>query len=297
MVSEPVFARVHFRGDVELEASWMGQNSLGRPDNYALTFVDEHGAPLPKPDAGPAFGGQTWVVELAHRVQDQELLLPHWVSHLAPGHYTLRAETTVRIRVPQGAWREEHVVAEAAVDVVPDDAAAMAKVIERLGARALGADRDAASDARRMLATIHDPRTIPAWLRVIARPSYEDQYAALRALERYPDDRALAAIVRVSQLQAGGLAADCCTTEALRDERAGLLRVAAAQALAASVHARAWPALLAMKADPVASVRLTVLQRGALLPRAEARGLLHAFEGDPDALVRGEAARLLAATP
>ncbi|MCY0986984.1 HEAT repeat domain-containing protein [Nannocystis sp. ILAH1] len=297
MVSEPVFATLVFSGDaLEVEVGWMGDNGLGRPENYRLAFVDADGATLPGPDPGPQFGGQSWTVALApgrdHRAR---LLLAHWVVGLKPGRYTLRGETTIRVRTDAEApWRELPVAVETPVEVVADDAAALGRIFRELGAVAVGERHDAASEALRQLEVVRDPQVIPEWLRIAELPDYAHKFAAARALALWDDDRALAAIVRIAATQAADLPAVGYATEALRAQSAAQLRVAAAQALATSPHRDARSALLALKDDPEPSVRLTVVHRLAKLTDPAAHALLTAFAADGDATVRGEARRYMA---
>ena len=296
MVSEPVFATVRFsasHGDVELEASWMGRNGLGRPDNYTLVFIDRAGKALRTPDAGPQFGGLSWHEQLGKRDYRAKLLLPNWVEGLTPGHYTLRVATRVRARVPGAAtWQTIDVAVEAAIEVGPDEPAAIARVLGALGDRAIG-NTDDASEAMRQLATMHDVRAIPQWLRVMAIAEYEHRFAAVEALADYDDATALSAIISVAGTKPDDLPAEGYTTEALRAESAAQLRVAAAQCLARSRNPRAWPALLAMRADAHYAVRLTVAQRAAEQGDAEALPILRAFASDPNPTIAAEARRLL----
>ncbi|WP_434419967.1 HEAT repeat domain-containing protein [Nannocystis pusilla] len=297
MVSEPVFATLVFSGDaLEIEAAWMGDNGLGRPENYRLALVDADRATLPGPDPGPQFGGQSWTVALAPgREHRARLLLAHWVVGPKPGRYALRGETTIRVRTDAGApWRELYVAVETPVEVVADDAAALGRIFRELGAVAVGDLHDTASEALRQLEVVRDPQVIPEWLRIAELPDYAHKFAATRALAQWDDDRALAAVVRIAATQAADLPAAGYRTEALRAQSAAQLRVAAAQALATSPHRDATSALLARKDDPEPSVRLTVVHRLAKLTDPAAQALLTAFADDGDAMVRVGARRYLA---
>jgi hypothetical protein len=295
MVSEPGYAIVQLRGDgIEVEVAWMGRNTLGRPENYRLQVLDAARTALPTPDAGPQFGGQSWTVTLTNSADYQaRLLIDHWVSAPAPGRYTVHAETTVRARRPGQAWQDVALSVEAPLEIVADDPVALAAVFQALGDVAVGSDHDAAGDAVRQLEVVGDPRVVEQWLRVVSRTDYSSKFAALRGLARSTDDRALAAIVGVAKIRAADLPADGYSTEALRMDSAAALRLTAAQALSESKHPGALDALLAMKADPYDSVRLTVLHRAARLADAAAVPLLRAFHQDTSALVRDEAGRYL----
>nr|HEX4313393.1 hypothetical protein [Kofleriaceae bacterium] len=297
MVSEPIYATVVYTGShADIEESWLGQNSLARPDNYRVTFVRD-GKPLAVPDAGPQMGGQSWTVELdGTRTQRTRLLLPVWVRGLAPGHYTVHAETTLRARA-HGAgdtgWAQVAVAVDVPVDVVADDSAALGKVITALGDRAVTAADDS-REAMSALQVVTDARAIAQWTRVAAIAEYEHKILAVWGLAKFRDDAALDVVIAVSKTQGRDLDEAGYSTDAQRDESAGMLRLSAAQGLAESPSPRAWPALIAMRGDANADVRLVIAQRSATLPRDEARKYLTTFVGDKDPRIAGEAKRLLA---
>jgi hypothetical protein len=299
MVSEPVYATVVYRGSgTEIEMSWMGENALGRPDNYKLTFVQHDGTALPVPSAGPQFGGHSWGAKLApDHPAHQRLLLPLWVSALVPGHYTVHLETTIRARragsTSDADWVQTPVAADVAVDVVADDAAALAKVFTALGDRAVGSNHDDAGEAMRAMQTVGDPRIAPQWARVAAVAEYEHKLDAVWGCEKLTGDAALDVIASVGKTQAADLARAAYTTDDLRVASATMLRVAAAQALAEFASPKAWPPLLAMRGDTSPDVRLEVAVRAARLPHDEARKYLTALAGDPDKRVATEVKRML----
>jgi hypothetical protein len=295
MVSEPGELLLSITGrDLEIEVSSMGRNSLGRPDNYRVTVMAPDGKDLPVVDAGPQFGGQTWVVPLsAERRHTQTMLLPNWAAITTPGKYVVRLESTIRARAPGGPWHDLPFKMMAPVDVVADDPARLARLIRRHGDDAVGDEHERAEAAMRHLAVMHGPDVVTEWLRIAELPAYTAKQAAARALAASSEDRALAAIVRVAATRAADLPAAGYTTEALREQSAGQLRLTAAQALSDSPHPRALDELLAMKADPDANVRLTVLHRVARIPGADALPLLDAFAADATPLVAKEAKRYL----
>ncbi|APR84576.1 Hypothetical protein A7982_09925 [Minicystis rosea] len=301
MAGEPTFATLTFsapEGGIEIEAAWMGRNKLGRPENYRIEFVDAKGVVLPVPEVGISFGGMSHVAKLgAGREHRDRLLLPLWIGSLGPGRYTVRCTTKLPARPDTGsdagaAWQTVEVSVETSVEVIADDATAIGALLEKLGARAIGGDHDAASEAMRKLALVRDPRVVAEWIRVARVRDYEHVFAATMALGAWDDDRALAEIERVGATRAEDLDAQRYANEELRVRSAAQLRVAAAQALSVSPHRRASAALLAMKSDADASVRLTVLHHAAKV--ADARTLLESFAKDPDATVRNEAKRYLA---
>lgn len=138
MAGEPVFADVVYAADdIEIEDGWMGRNQLGRPENYRIAFIDAAGTALPVPDAGMQMGGQAWTVTLeTGKDHHARLLLPLWVKALTPGRYQVRVETSIRARAGAAAWQQLDVALEARVEVIADDEAALAALIEALGTRA-----------------------------------------------------------------------------------------------------------------------------------------------------------------
>lgn len=296
MVSEPGHAILEFVGEgVEVEVSWMGRNGLGRPDNYRVKLIDAGGVALAVPDGGPQFGGKTWSVKpTADKPFAQKLLLTHWAERLAPGQHTVHVETEVRARVlPEGAWRDVAVALAVPLAVVADDPVALGELIVRLGDAAVGADYEEAEEGIRLLGAIRDPRVVAQWLRVVERPEYTRKQAAVLGLASWPDDAGLAAILKITRTRSADLPAEGYTTEALRVQSAGQLRLTAAQALATCPHPGASAALLALKTDPDDSVRLTVLHHVATLAAPVAAPLLAEFARDAAPRVRGEAERYI----
>ena len=293
MVSEPIYAEIEFRGDpgVEVQMSWMGRNELGRPSNYALAFVGEAG-PLAVPDVGMEFGGQSWTAAVGSKPARQRLFLPSWVVELEPGRYTLTAKTTVEARGAESAqWQSVEVSLALPLEVSPDDDARMAALIEALALAAKGDDSDRSREAIEQLAAIDDPRTLPHWLELVVIPDYERRFKAIVRLAKFDDPRALAAVIRASQTKPDELPRDRYTTEALRFESAGQLRVTAAYALDERDEPEALAALLALENDPHDSVRLIVCQRAGRLEGERGLAILERMVKDSSEMVRGEAQR------
>lgn len=296
MLSEPSYAEIVFHGspEVEVEMAWMARNGLGRPSNYALAFVDQSGTTLAIPDAGLEFGGQSWIAKVGERPTKQRLFLPNWVVALRPGRLTLTARTTVRARAGSSAgWQEVEVALAIPIEVTADDDAALGALIETIATAAKSDDWETSHEAIRRLAAIDDPRTLEHWLAIIELPDYERRFAAIRELASMTDERAFAAVVRASRTKPEELPRDRYTTEELRAESAGQLRVVAIQALAASDRPEAIAAILDLETDPHDSVRLIVCQRAAKLDDARALPILKRMAKDPSTLVRGEAERFL----
>lgn len=298
MVSEPIYVRavIHNRSDTPLvmQASWMGRNGLGRPENYQLDATDAADVAVPVPEAGPQMGGQSWEVGLTRaKPFEAVLFLPSWAPFSAPGSYQLRFGTTLTIREPAGTdWTELPVAAGAPLTVVADDDARLGQLIERLGARAAAADSD--HEDLRALGTIRDPRVVPHLSALMTSGQYTKRFQAGVVLGTWNDDRALEALTGAMNTQASDLDPAGYTTDELRVQSAAQLRLTVAQSLSSSPHPGAKELLLSMKADPYSGVRLTVVHALSTVAPARARPLLQAFAKDPDPMVAGEARRYLA---
>lgn len=295
MASEPIFGDfVLTQPDdpkLAVQVAWMGENTLGRPENINVTFVGPSG-PLPVPDAGPAFGGQSWSVTLGERDSVQRLYLSTWYSAITPGAYTIKLATRIKAGIGK-VMKDVDVAVEVPVEVVADDAAALGALIERQGAVVRGTDFDKAREALQRLRRIRDARVIDPLVAATKLPDYTLRYEALDCLEAWDDDRALAAIIAVGKTVAADLPAEGYTTAALREESAAQLRVAAVGSLGRSKRPAALDAVIAMKDDPSADVRLEVLQRVAQLPDPTGLALLEGFAKDKSDPVRNEAKRYL----
>lgn len=295
MVGEPSYATLrvtHVSGPpVLLYASWMGRNQFGRPENYELTFLDGQGAPVAYPPVTMAFGGQSWLAEVKpDQAFKARLFLPAWTLFKASGRHTVRLTTTWPVhRAKDDVPTDVKVSVEAAIDVVPADAAKLGALIDGWAAKATSED-----EAFTKLLAIEDPRVVPHFVALATSKSYTHRMQATRALGEWNEDGALAALVAASKTRGADLDPAQYTSDALREQSADLVRVTAAQTLAASPHPKALEALLAMKSDPYASVRLTVLQKAATLDPKIGGPIVKAMLADKDALVRQEAQRLSA---
>ncbi|HUH03474.1 MAG TPA: HEAT repeat domain-containing protein, partial [Kofleriaceae bacterium] len=298
MISEPIYVRavIHNRSDVPLvmQASWMGRNGLGRPENYQLEATDAAGTAVPIPDAGPQMGGKSWEVELTRaKPFEANLFLPSWAPFATPGNYQLRFGTTLQVRDPAGTdWTELPVATMAPLTVVADDDAKLAQLIERLATRAAAPDSD--HEDLRVLGTIRDPRVVPHLAALMTSNQYPKRFQAAVVLGTWNDDRALAALKGAMTTQASDLDPAGYTTDELREQSAAQLRLTIAQALSSSPHPDARDLLLSMKADPYSGVRLTVVHALSTVDPARAKPLLQTFAKDPDPMVAGEAKRYLA---
>jgi HEAT repeat protein len=151
----------------------------------------------------------------------------------------------------------------------------MGKLIQELGEMLLNKDSDHARKAGRALLTVADTRTIKHWVKGLRTRGYGIKLKAIAGLGKYKTDAALAGL------------AHC------RKDKNTNVRQSCAQALSSSPHPKAWPALLAMKADPYTGVRLTVLHALAKRPCAQTAKLIRKMTRDPAKLVKNEAKRYL----
>ncbi len=301
MTSEPVFARVVYSAPsapLQLQLQWEGENHLGQDASYRVTFLDPDGTTLPVRDAGPSFGGQSWKQVIAPgKDYRARLLIPAWVEPLRPGRYKMHVETrVVEARIAEAGadaeaeWQPVPVKLELPIEVVADDAAALGAVIDEITKRALAKGEESAH-AMEQLRTIRDPRVVKAWGELAEQPDYTRRVEAMDALRSWDDEAALDVKIRVSETRPEDVGE--ATTNTLREQLAGQVRVSAAQALAASAQPRALDALIEMKDDQVASVRLEVVHGVAKSADPRAVPLLQAFTKDSDPLVRSESTQAL----
>jgi hypothetical protein len=295
LMSEPTYAKAIVKNrsavPLTLQASWMGRNRLGRPENYTLEAIDASGKAVPTPDPGPQMGGLSWEAALTtDKSFETRLFLPSWAPFTAPGRYTIGLRTTLPLRRDAGApWTEIPVVAQAVLTVLPDDAATLGQIIDSAAARVKPGD----DEPIQILSAIRDPRVVPHFAALLASNNYSQKYEAIRALGTWNDDRALSALKGAMATQAADLDAGGYTTESLREQSAQQLRLAVAQALSESPHPGALELLLKMKNDAYEGVRLTVVHKAAKIDPAVGAPLLKAMARDANALVRGEAQRYL----
>lgn len=294
MVSEPIFADFVLTGaddpTLQVKVAWIAENTLGRPENIRVTFTGPSGL-VPVPDAGPNFGGKSWTVTLGERDSIQRLFLSTYYTAIAAGAYSIHLATVIDAGV--GKLAPVDVAIDVPVEVIPDDAAALGALIMRLGVTAQRPDSDAAREALQRLCRIHDPRVIDPLVAATKLQEYTLRYEALDCLEAWDDDRALAAIVAVAHTTADDLPAAGYTTQSLRVQSAAMLRVAAVASLGRLKRPAALDAVIAMKGDPDADVRLEVLQRAAQMPDPTGLAVIQGFVNDPSDIVRNEAKRYL----
>jgi len=302
MVSEPVLAHLVVRVEgAEVEGALFsgGPDTLGRPPLIDVVFRTADGRVLPvpgdtNPGGTPGFGLSGYRPARLERPVEQRLLLGTYASGLVPGRYTVHAHTTIQVR-PRASERPRDVpiAVELPVEVVTDDPAAMGRVIDALGDRALHGDYDAARDPVFQLEHVRDARVIPWWVRIARAPEYERRYRAIGALASWNDPRAVAALIAATRTSTRDVG-DADSPESARADSARALRHAAVHALADSPRPEALDALLALRDSADSEVRLTVMGRLSELPPTEALPHLERYSQDPDSLVRSEARRIRA---
>jgi hypothetical protein len=173
----------------------------------------------------------------------------------------------------------------------PLDPATLGPLIDRLGARMLGADCDDSEEAVRQMSLIDDPRVVPWYVKAMRTDSYDLKSTALGRLARLEGDAALEGL-KIGMTTKGDDIGNC-TTSAVAASCADNIRHAAAHALARSPHAQAKALLLSMEEDPAMSVRLFVVQAAARMNTPESLAVVERGTHDIDETVRSEAARLL----
>ncbi len=299
MLGEPVFVTFEVRNasGVDLQTSVGGdyRNRLGRPDSFRLSATSEEGHFVREVDAGANMGGLIAAEKIpAGATHATRLFLQHWVVFERPGTYTVvckkhlsLADAGTSFSLRGEGWANVETETKATLKVVPFDRATLGEVIERLGARlaeATAAESDylvndrKARDALTALSFVEDRRVVPhlaAVMKLDTRRFDGLKFTAARALARYDDDAALAALVE--------------NVEDADDN----MRQSVAGALAASPHPRAWARLLSMRRDKYMGVRLTVVHALGRVKSEEASEFLREMSGDADERVRAEALRYL----
>lgn len=257
----------------------------GRPPGFVVAFRAADGRVLSQRAGAPGTGGS------GH--SRGPIALPLWAyANLTRGRYTLHAETTVHI---DGTDRD--VAVEAPIEVTPFDAARVGPLIEALGAEAVDGAYEESRDAMDRLARVRDRRAVDQWVRIASSPHSDRRYRALTELRRWPDARALAALVRATRTRPEDLAADAHGTEAMRAAAANRLRLTAVNALCERGGEEAMRVVLAMHTDPDEQIRLSAMQCAARLPPAQARPYLERGLNDSYEVIRSEARRTLGELP
>jgi hypothetical protein len=291
MVNEPVFARLVLTlrggGPGYVQPSFYGQppDSGGRPPGFIVAFRSADGRVLGRRPGSPGNGG--------HGRTFGPIELPLWAyASLTAGRYTLHVEATVRVD-----GTEHPIALETPVEVTPFDPAAVGRVIDDLGARAVSDDYEASDAAQRLLQEVRDPRVIPWWIRLAESNSSMRRSTATYQLGEWDDPRARDALIRAMRTRPEDLSPEEFTTDALRVQSAASLRQAAVRELCQSNDPAALRTVLALHSDPDHETRLLVLQRASQLPPAQARSYLQRGLTDSSEVIRAEARRHLAGLP
>lgn len=226
MVGEPAFAQLVLTAQSDGRPSYRAASfysrppdSRGRPPGFFVSFRGADGRVLGDPPGTPGNGGSGQT--------NGPIELPLWAyAQLTPGRWTLHVETTVQV-----GDTERSVALETQVEVTPFDPAAVAGVIDALGASAVSDEYERWDPAVRLLQQVRDPRVVPWWIRLGQARDAQRRSLAISALRTWNDPRAREALVRASRTQPGDLDPQEFTTEALRVETAANLRRAATEAL------------------------------------------------------------------
>jgi hypothetical protein len=256
-------------------------NGNGSPDGFTIAVTGPDGAVPGIPANGLAGNGATGPASIpAKGAYVARLLLADWVTLARPGRYTITVAKTLRLGVGRGdGWdtrsTKHPLQLSVTVDVAAGTPAQLGAVIDRLGARMLAAADDDAGAIGAALATIHDPRVVPYFVKAAARADWGRQFVAIGALGAYPTAESLAALERALALPGNG-------------------RIAAAQAIAAHKTAAGMKVLWGLRKDHDESLRLEVVHALAALNPPDVVAKLTEMAADKSAIVSGEARRYLA---
>jgi hypothetical protein len=225
MVNEPAFARLVLTVNAESPsfgtATFFSQPSdeAGRPPGFVVAFRSADGRVLGERPGSPGNGGSGQTSD--------PIELPLWAyAALTPGRYTLHVEANVRV-----SGTDHPIAIETPIEVLPFDPAAVGRVIDDLGTRALSEDYETSEAARRLLQEVTDPRVIPWWIRLAESGSSSRRSAGIYELTKWNDPRARDALIRATRLRPEDLPRDEFTTEELRTDTAQRLRQTAVTAL------------------------------------------------------------------
>ncbi len=285
--------------DLLVELGGNNRNGLGRPDSFKVNVTDANGKPVSQPDAGPSFGGISWMQKIPpHENHEVKLYLPHWGTFESPGTYTISAARTVKAiygpvegALPDDQLTSIDVTAKGQIEVTPYDFETMGKLIEKLGGELLDRNSDLSESAMRDLSNIHDERIIPHLLKGVETKRYGIQFGSLRALGHYDDERAFAALQRGMQLSADDV--ENATRREVADQLAINLRHVSAVALSSSPHPEATQFLLSRRSDPSEAVRITILHVLGRMEPNDALPILREMANDKVERVSTEAQRYI----
>jgi hypothetical protein len=255
----------------------------GAPDGFTVKVTGPDGD-VPAIPPGPMAGnGATGATSLAGKgTFNARFLVSEWAKLEKPGRYTVTLAKTLRFGVGRGdGWdtrSTKHALRLAiTIDVAQGTSAQLGAVIDRIGAKMLAASDgdDAGGALAEGLASIHDGRVVPYFVKAVALPDWGRQWVAIRALGDYSTAESLAALERALAPPGNG-------------------RISAAQSIAAHNSAAGMKILWALRDDPDESLRLEVVHALAHFSPPDVVAKLTDMARDKSALVSGEAKRYLA---
>lgn len=283
-------------------------NSLGRPESFTVTVLDEAGKSVPQPVLGIfRTGGISSLETISARGNYTfSLFLPHWATFEKPGTYSVVVRRTLRVglyNTPVTApMSSVPLEARATITVAPADTEKMGQVITALGNVLRTATKndpdDVAADAALSLRYIDDERVIPEFVRVFNERRDDTRFAGLNrgALDKYNNEAAFEVLRKAMDIKGADMMREDSSLESARVV-AEQVRFNAALALANSPHPGAFPFLLTRRHDTSIGVRITVLhelgKRGKQSPETVIP-ILREMSLDKDKGVSDEAKRYLA---
>jgi hypothetical protein len=282
IVGEPVMLELRV-GNETTDAMYIvsSPDRNGAPDSFTVTVTGPDGA-VPAIPADPLAGnGVTGATTLpAKGTHVARLLLSEWVAIGKPGRYAITVDKVLRLGLGRGdGWDTKatkhptHLTL--AIEVGPGSPAQLGAVIDRLGTKMLAARDDVGGSLAGALASIHDARVVPYFVKAAALPDWGRQFVAIRALGDYSTAASLAALERALALPGNG-------------------RISAAQSIAAHKTAAGMKILWALRGDPDESLRLEIVHALAQLSPPDVVAKLTEMSRDKSAMVSGEARRYLA---
>ena len=290
--------------DLQIRVGGDYRNSLGRPESFTVTVLDDMGKPVPQPDADPSLGGIVRPEKIPARgTYTFALFLPHWATFAKAGTYSIVVRRTLQVsKYTPGAGDTEAKTSDMAVEarttitVTPPDLEKMGNLIAALGKTLLTGAGDAAAEATRRLTCINDERVIPYFVRAFDERKGELRFAGVQsgALDRYNNQAAFETLQKAMDIHGSDI--NDVSSKQFAQERAANIRQTATMALLRSPYPEAFPFLLTRRNDPAPAVRLTILhalgkqgehELQAVLP------LLREMSHDKNTMIRDEAKRYL----
>jgi hypothetical protein len=272
------------------------RNEYGRPNSFKIQVTDEQGRTAPQPGVRFEGGGLIGPRPLpAGSNYIFRLFVPDWARFGWPSTYTFACARALKLLQPRAdhSWSnapEVVVSVTTRLTVKPRDDARLGEVIHDLGEKLLNTHEN--SEARKALASIHDDRVLPIWLKSQERKTYDARFSALNALADYPAPQAVEALQRAVDLK-GEDFPNCCTTAEVAESLARNIRVVAVHSLAKNKNPDGRKFLLERRRSSDDELRLIVVPMLGAEKTAESTVFLEEMKNDTNKLVRGEAERYL----